>query len=207
MKIVKINKSFSSLTEPELDLKAQTIVTAMTGNANFPPPVPQLQTMSAASTAYSAALIAAKNGGKSEVAFKNEKRIELEASLSNLADYVSLTSNGNVAIIASSSFSIAKERQPSPPLVKPEIIKVTDGVNAGELTVTISRVPAARLYTYQFTKDPLTDNSEWTTSTISSLSKFTFQNLESSQKYWCRVLALGINEQVAYSDPVSRVAQ
>lgn len=207
MKNPKINKGFSVLSDAAFDLKAQTIIAAITGNPNFPPPIPELTAAAAAATAFSNALITAKNGSKADAAVKNEKRVESEECFFTLADYVSLIAKGNIAILVSSGFDLAKDAQPSPPLVKPEIIKVTDGVNSGELQVTISRVPGAKLYTYQYTKDPLTNNSEWTTITISSLSRMTFQNLESTKKYWCRVIAMGINEQMAYSDPVARVTQ
>jgi hypothetical protein len=202
----KINIGFTNYSEAALEVKAQAIVAAMTDNVFFPPPVPELTAMAAATTAYAASLSAAKNGGKTEVAIKNQKRAELTDALIVLANFVTLKANGEETILVSSGFDLSKEKAPSPPLAKPEIIKVADGVNAGELQVAISKVPGARLYMYQYTQDPLTAANQWQGQST-TLSKASFQNLESGKKYWCRVVAYGVNEQVVFSDPVARIVQ
>ncbi|HYK55486.1 MAG TPA: hypothetical protein VEV15_03340, partial [Flavisolibacter sp.] len=159
-----------------------------------------------AATDYSTALVAAKQGGKTEVAVKNQKRKALENLLITLASYVTMTSKGDRAVMVSSGFDLVKVKEPSPPLGKPEIIKVVDGVNPGELKVIISRVTSARNYMYEYTQDPLAAQSDWVGQN-STLSKMLFKDLESGKKYWCRVIAYGRNEQLAYSDPVSRIVQ
>lgn len=178
----------------------------MTGNPNFPSPVPPLSEVTTASNDYSTALLAAKNGGKTEVAVKDEKREELIIVLIKLAAYVTMISGNNRAVMVSSGFSLVKEREPRPPIEKPQITKVVDGVNAGEVKVVIRRVMGARNCMYQYTPDPLTADSVWEGQN-STLSKMLLKDLESGQKYWFRVVAYGNNEQVAYSDPVSRIVQ
>lgn len=202
----KIRTDFSRYSDSNLDVKAKTIIAAMTGNPNFPSPVPPLAEVSAASADYSAALVAAKNGGKTEVAVKDQKRAALESLLITLAAYVTMVAKNDRAIMISSGFDLVKEREPLPPLEKPEIIKVVDGTNAGELQVIISPVTGATNYMYQYTLDPLSAQSNWAGQN-STLSKALLKDLESGKKYWCRVVAYGRNEQLVYSDPVSRIVQ
>jgi hypothetical protein len=202
----KINTGFSNYTEAALEVKGQAIVAAMTGNSFFPPPVPELTAMAAASAAYTAALAEAKAGGKTEVAIKNQKKEILVEALIVLATYVMLVAKGDEAIMISAGFDLAKDKALAPPLTKPEIIKVADGMNAGELEIVIKRIPSAKMYMYQYTLDPLTAANQWTGQNT-TLSKASFQNLESGKKYWCRVVAYGVNEQVVYSDPVARIVQ
>lgn len=202
----KIKTSFSRYNDSNLEVKANTIIAAMTSNPNFPSPVPPLAEVTTAAAEYSTALLAAKQGGRTEVAIKKQKRTELIKLLTKLASYVTLTANGDRAIMVSSGFDLAKTREPLPPLVKPQVLKVVDGVNPGELKVIIGRVAGARSYMYEYTQDPLTPGSSWTGQN-GTLSKVLFKNLESGKKYWCRVIAYGRNEQLAYSDPVSRIVQ
>jgi hypothetical protein len=205
MSIPKIRNNFSRLNDSNLEVKANTIIAAMTGNTNFPSPVPPLAEVVTAATDYSTALVAVKQGGKTEVAVKNQKRKALENLLITLASYVTMTSKGDRAVMVSSGFDLVKVKEPSP-LGKPEIIKVVDGVNPGELKVIISRVMDARNYMYEYTQDPLAAQNDWIGQNI-TLNKMLFKDLESGKKYWCRVIAYGRNQQLAYSNPVSRIVQ
>jgi len=52
----RLNSGFSQLRDEEFDNKAEAIVAALTGNANFPVTAPPLATITTAITAYKAAL-------------------------------------------------------------------------------------------------------------------------------------------------------
>lgn len=203
----KVNLGFSRYTEAALLVEAQAIQAALTNNNNFPTPTPTLAVVQTAIYDYANALSAAQEGGKTNVAIKNQKKQELIDILIALGNYVAFTANGDDVKLTSSGFPLTKQREPLPPLDKPEIIKLEGGMNSGELNVTIGAVKAARTYVYQYTQEPLTDNSSWV-SNNSTLVKFSFSNLEAGKKYWCRVIAYGRNEQEVFSDPVlSRIVQ
>jgi hypothetical protein len=204
--MVKINLGFGKYTEANLLVVAQAIHTAMTGNSNFPTPTPTLPAFQTTISEYSDALSAAKEGGKTNVAIKNQKKDDLIFVLVALANYVAFTANSDEVMLTSSGFPLTKQREPLPPLAKPEIIKLDNGTNAGELNVTIAAIKGAKTYVYQYTKDPLNDANEWTGQN-STLTKFNFSELESGKKYWCRVVAYGTNQQIVFSDPVSRIVQ
>jgi len=59
---------------------------------------------------------------------------------------------------------------------------------------------------YEYTQDPLTANSVWQ-SQGSTLSRHLINGMESGKRYWCRVVAYGVNNQAMASDPVARVIQ
>jgi hypothetical protein len=203
----RINLGFGRYTDAALLVIAQAILAALTGNTFFPTPTPTLAALQTAVEAYSEALAAAVDGGKTAVAAKNARKQELMDLLVQLGIYVMLTANGDVEMLSSSAFPLTKDRQPLPPLEKPEITKMESGINSGELHVSINAVKGARTYVYQYTLDPLSQGSNWV-SNNSTLVKFGFNNLEVGKKYWCRVVAYGKNEQMVVSDPVlSRVVQ
>jgi hypothetical protein len=158
--MMKITLGFGKYTEANLQVIAQAIQTAMTGNANFPTPTPTLAAFQTSISDYATALSAAKEGGKTNVAIKNQKKEELIAVLIALANYVTFTANGDEVMIVSSGFPVTKQREPMPPLGKPEILKLEDGANPGGLTITIAGMKAAKTFLYQYTLDPLTDASE-----------------------------------------------
>ena len=61
-------------------------------------------------------------------------------------------------------------------------------------------------YAYQYTQDPITENSAWQT-VVGTSRKVVFAGLESGKKYWCRVIVIGTKGQGVFSTPISRVVQ
>lgn len=70
----KLNLGFGKYSDSNLLVAGQAILVAMTGNTHFPTPSPTLATVTTAINDYSAALSAAKEGGKTNVATKNAKK-------------------------------------------------------------------------------------------------------------------------------------
>ena len=194
------------LADPVFETLSQSIYASMLGNENFPTPLPALTVIDESVTIYSNALVAAlQTKGKNEIAIKTQARQTLTELLTQLANSVMATANGDRVKLVSAGFPIGKEGE-TIILSKPENIQVTDGVNPGELVVKVKAVKGAKGYAHQYTPDPLTANSEWK-QVLSTSSKCTITNLVSGQKYWCRVAAFGSFGQLVYSDAVSRVAQ
>jgi hypothetical protein len=205
MKRAKIKTPFESMSDADFETKAGSIYDSMLKSSYFPAPTPELPVILADLQAYSASLIAAKTKDKNAVAAKTDARDELTLSLIQLANSVSTIANGDRTKLITSGFDLAKPGE-SIPLKKPDIISLTDGVNAGELNVKVPSVKGAKAYGPQYTSDPLTSESEWT-QFMCSTSKYTFKNLPSAQKIWCRMCVMGAYGQVVYSDAVCRVVQ
>ncbi len=205
MKIFRLKTGFDSLSDPDFETKASSIYASMLGNTHFPTPTPDLPSIDAAIQDFSTAFIAAQKKDKDAVAVKNQLRDTLIGILIQLANSVMTTANGDKTMLISSGFDLAKEGE-STPIVKPASISLTDGLNAGELVVKVPRIKGSIGYGPQYTTDPLTATSQWTTF-MTSTSKYTFSNLQPAKKYWCRVAVVGPYNQHVYSDAVSRIAQ
>jgi hypothetical protein len=206
MPIVRITNGFDNLSDSKLVTRASEIVRNMIDNPNFSQPDPPLADITDAIQEFQAAMVNALTRIKYQVDFKDQKRQELIDMMHNLSNYVLYKSKLNAGIAASSGFSIVRQPTASPDITKPLNVKLSDGVNPGELEVSFDKVPAAKSYLYQYTKEPLTATSVWE-SKNGTVRKTTLKNLQSKVSYYVRIAALGVNDQIAYSDIVSRVVQ
>ena len=205
MKMNRLKTGFDPLSDSDFETKAQSIYASMLNNGNFPTPTPDVPALMVNIEAYSQALTAAQNKDKNAIAIKNQVRDLLTAALIQLANSVMTTANGDKTMLISSSFDLAKAGETTP-LEKPASVTLTDGINAGQLAIKVPAVKGANSYGPQYTADPLTTDSQWT-QFMTTTSKYTFTNLTSAKKYWCRMAVIGPYNQVVYSDAVCRVVQ
>lgn len=201
--MTKSLSNFRKYTDGAFESKVHTILSSMTGNANFPTPVPALAAVTTAAAAYSAALITASTGNRADIAIKNDRREELTALLRSLCTYVNLTANGDRSMLLGSGFDITKETEPTV-ITKPENLQVTNGVSSGELLVSVNAVKGAYAYLHEYTTDQTLAPTNWT-SIASTTAKISIVDLQSGIKYYCRVGAVGPNKQLLYSDPIARI--
>ena len=200
----KAISNFSKLSDGNLESKTHSIISNMTGNANFPTPVPTLNELEAAADNYSSALVKALTGNRTDVADKNAKRAALLDLLRSWGLYVNLTANGDASMILSSGFDISKDPQPVV-LTRPENVRVDYGTAPGSLLLSVKAVKGAYAYFHEYTTDATMAPNSWV-STSGTTSKLEFTNLQPGTTYYCRVGVIGTNNQVLYSDAVSRMA-
>jgi len=186
-------------------LRARNIHTSMTGNANFQTPSPSLTDLNAAITAFEASVDAADGGSRQEIAVKNQNKEILINVLHLLGNYVLFTSVNNEVVATSSGYKVGKQPLPAPPLTKPEQPVLVNGLNRGELELSCKAVKGAKSYVHEITATPVTTASVWKPITATR-SKFMFTGLESGKEYGCRVAAIGVRQQMVYSDVVTRIA-
>lgn len=199
----KTVNNFAALSDGNLESKTHSIISSMTGNAHFPTPVPALADVTAAATAYTAALVKAGTGNRSDVADKNAKRLVLIGLLTSLGSYVTFMANGDAVLLLTSGFDISKDRQPVV-ITKPEIVRIENGQVSGELLLNVKAVKGAQSYLHEYTSDATLAPASWV-STTSTTAKGVLTNLQPGTVYYCRVAAIGANNQLLYSDPVSRM--
>ncbi|MDQ2721548.1 MAG: hypothetical protein M3Z26_17560 [Bacteroidota bacterium] len=140
------------------------------------------------------------------MAAKNQARLALTDNLKVLGNYVTLTANGDRQKLISSGFDLRKAGEPVPLLTKPKNMQAKDGPNPGECSVSVDGTKEARSYLYQYTLDPITENSVWFTESGTSRS-FTFTKMARNKMYWFRIGAVGTFGQLIYSDIVNRIVQ
>lgn len=204
---LRITNGFDKLSESELETRARSILSAMTSNAAFPTPKPTLPEMLTAINDYTEALALAEEGSSNDKALKDLKKTELIDMLHQLGNYVLYQSAGNFYTAQSSKFNIAKtSRTPAPDVTSATGQTLADGPNKGELDFRFKPVPGAKSYVYQWTVGDITENSVWQ-SQGGTVSRTRFSGLPSGQRVWCRVMAIGRNGQMVYSEPISRIVQ
>ncbi|MBB2145388.1 hypothetical protein GM921_07830 [Pedobacter sp. LMG 31464] len=191
----KIVTSFSRYSDTELSNKAKFIINSMTANAYFATPVPSLGEITAADNDYTAALSDAENGGKSEIAVKNEAREQLEALLIKLFHYVLIYGNDNEVILLSSGFSLSKAVNPVGILPKPTGFSAKS-MEKGMATVKLTKIKGAGMYQYEYR---VVGTEAWT-NFLSTKSAVLLQPLTSGLEYEFRVIAAGSANERIYSD-------
>jgi hypothetical protein len=190
--------------ESELSTIIQRVLDNMENNPVFPNPPAALAELKKVLPEFQVARANAKGRDKKMVSIKNDKKAIALNLLGNLAEFVTVTSNGDRTIILSSGFDVTDESNSSqvPSVGKFEVAAILPG----EATIRISNIKAVKAYIHQYTMEPPGLNTIWI-GEGSSLNNYTFKGLQSDKRYWFRVVAIGFNGQTSYSPVVSRVIQ
>jgi hypothetical protein len=201
----KVKLHFGRYKDADLNTLVAFIIESLTGNPYFTNPVPSLDEIIQLQEKYNAALIAAANMDRLQIAIKNQCRRELENALSQLAMYINYAGNGDESILTSSGFPLAKR----PERIRVDsagTVNIANGITSGELVVSIKAVKGASGYLHEITPEPVSANSQWQT-VAGSRCKNIFRNLQPGQRYWFRVAAVGSNRQVVWSSVAGQYVQ
>lgn len=202
--IRRITTKYKRERDNDLVATSHRVTGKMDSNPKFPTPPITLDDVKKVTTEFQEAITKA-SGGDEEMRFvRKDKRAALIAKLSALAEYVTLTANGDPAILASSGFELNKDRGEKT-LSAIKELKVTIN-RTGEAVTQVKRVAGAKAYIHQYTPDPMTGDSVWINKCTTDAG-YTFTGLTSKEKYWFQVIAIGLNGQEVLSPPVSRVIQ
>ncbi len=149
--IVKPYISFLNYdSDAQLITDVGAILTGMSGNTNYPTPSPTLAVIRTALGVFSDAVDAAAGGGVALTAVKNEKRAALVTLVRQLASYVQVTCNANLAVLLTSGFPPQKPtRSPIGELPAPANLTVMLGTHTGELDASATPVPGAAVYNWR----------------------------------------------------------
>ncbi len=192
-----IKSGFTQFANDAFEAICRVILVALTGNVYFPEAVPSLEAYSAAIENFSNLCSVAKDGTKNDKRLRDDARKVLNDLTKKLAQYVTITADGDPIKLGTSGFPFVKSWQPTPPLAVPENLKLANS-GSGKINVSVDAVANAKVYLIQFTKDPLTDSSQWT-SINSSKRKLLVTGLTPATTYWFRVAVLGVRGQITYS--------
>ncbi len=201
----KVVKTFKQLADSKFLTFGQNVTSSMTDAAAvFPSPVPPLADITTALTNFGGLLLEAASRDKVAVQQKNQTKLVIKQMLSQLADYVNTTTT-DPALLVQSGFELNKVPQPIA-IAAPTRLELTDGGNAGELTLKFKAVKGAAGYLYQYTADATQPETSWV-STPGTTTRYTFTGLNRGTTYFVRAVAVGANQQVMNSGVVSRVSQ
>ncbi|MDB6124467.1 MAG: hypothetical protein JWQ71_3460 [Pedosphaera sp.] len=205
MALIKLG--LDKLPIPDKIQFARQIVTDMTGNPNFTTPLPALTGITAAAlaleTAYNAAQTA-RQVAKSATATQDVKNDALNLILSQEANYVENTSNGDKAKILSSGFDV---RNPSTPIgVLPQVADLSAGPSEDEGSADLAWTGVRGAKSYAIERAPNSADLQFVMVGTSTKTKTSLNTMTPGNKYWFRVAAVGAAGQGAWSDPVPIIA-
>jgi Fibronectin type III domain len=203
--IRRVVKSFKKLTDANLLTFGQNVTASMAAAVTtFPTPVPALANINDELGNYEELLQTSASRDKVQVQLKNISKFALMQMLSQLADYVNTTTTDS-ADLARSGFELNKLPQPIT-ITPPENPVLTDGDGSGELVFKFKAVKGASSYLFQYTSDATMQENSWVSNPATTTS-YTFTGLTKGTTYYCRVMAVGSNQQVKSSIVLNRISQ
>ncbi len=181
-----------------------TIVTNCTGNTNFPTPSPALddiaQICDSARTAYEAS----RGGGVELTAIMHEREIAMEIVLTAFASYVDNIAQGNELIILSAGVDASKDPEHPGNPTQVTGLEAKSTLMQGEIKIRFNKVKIALCYVLY---RALTADGPYEQVAIISSTRFNDTDLQSLQKFWYKVQALGRGGKIGpFSDPAIGVA-
>jgi len=206
--MAKVKLGLSRLGPDELVTLANTIKTAMTGNANFTTPNPTLAALGTLITTAQtkiASYESAKAAVDTALSDRDTALAALRAGLSQEADYVQNVSAGDATKIESAGMSVRDDGSPIGTPTQVLNLVVTAGDNDGTLDASWDPVRGAASYEIQTSVDPVSGTS-WAFKQSATKSNANIAGLTSGTKMWVRVRAVGSgNSTGPWSDPATKV--
>lgn len=201
--IIKVSLGFARLSDAELDNFAQGVIDSLTGNAAYPSPPVTLTNLQAAKNDFTNKLAAAQGGGIADTAAKNNSRQTLLGMLRQLASYVQLSCNNDLAMPLTSGFQAQSTSRAQSPLEQPESLSISNGTS-GQLVASVKPVRNTSMYEGRCKAG----TDDWQPSVFTGDSQhITFNGLTPGVVYTIEVRALGGSTgQSDWSDPSSHMA-
>jgi len=195
--------NFDKLSTASLAQYAEQILGKMTQETElFVTPVPALETLENALTAYIAATTEAAFRDTRAIELRKERRSELEDVIYELSKYVDTIAKGNRSIVLAAGFlptNASTGRYGRAP--KPESPRATpDYVGSGRIQLKVPAWAGARMYQFEFRRKGA--ETPWQL-LISSKSSCAVEGLDIFQEYEFRVAYRGADPAIVYSDTVS----
>ncbi len=189
----------TAISDAELASQTDNIVTAVTGNANFPMPSPSLGLISSALAEFRAAVANAAGGGKELTAIKNAKRAALVSLLRQLASYLTITSAHDLAKLLSSKFPNQKPtRTKVGQLPAPESPVLRQGKPSGQLDASVTPVYGASSYNWRVALASAPETYLQTAQTVGG--RTSFKGLTPGESYLVEANAVGAEGPSDWSD-------
>lgn len=182
---------------------ARSIVVALTGNTNFPTPFPALADITMALNDLQAKIAAAVGGGVIATADRNAAWNAAKSLIRQLANYVQMHCQNDLAILLSSGFTTTKSPVPVGPLTAPRNLHLSRTNLPGQVLVRFAPVYGTLAgYNVQSAPNP---EGPWTDLRDSSTSRFAIDGQTPLTTLWARVRANGAAGAGPWTAPASVV--
>lgn len=191
MKQVKLALNIQGLDPNGIDVFANTIIMALTGNTNFPIAVSYLPKLGAARTDLHNAITEAS---PKPLKIKSKVKV-VEKVLQLIKATAEFEANDDEVKAASSGFDIKHTVVP-----KPKVFNVTQGSVSGSVNLECPYAGSRAGYVWEMVTDPINSGS-WQLLKVTNNASYTATGLTPGVKYWFRVKAIIKDEDQEYSDP------
>ena len=184
------------------------IVQEMKKNQRFNSPSPDLATLTNAAAALEAAYNtaqAARANAKEQTSIMNKKVGALETLVMQEASYVQSVSGGDKATIESAGFAVRTEPTRIGQLEAPAHVSIVPGLTDGTVHISWKKVRGARAYNIERAIETGRE-LDWSNVLSSSKTRAVVNSMNSGERYWFRVAAIGAAGQGPWSDAVSKIA-
>ena len=191
------------LTVPAKIQYTRRLAAALTGNPNFPTPVPTIRALTEGAGTLEANYNdaqAARLASKTHTAQLDEQSAAVDLLVAQLASFVDSVSRGDATKIASAGFEVRATPTPIGELPAPTDVQVAPSEHAGTADVSWKSARGARAFAIERAVDGPAMN--WSVIGSSTKKEAALNSMVSGTKYWFRVAAIGAAGQSAWSDPV-----
>ncbi len=195
---LRVSLAFARLPDKELDNFTLSVKNSLTGNAAYPTPPVTLANLETARADLEQKIADAASGGPPDTAAKNDSRANLLGMLRQIASYVQINCNNDMATLLSSGFQAMSTNRAQSPLDKPTSLVIDNG-GSGQLVASVDPVKNTSLYEGRIKGS----TGDWLTSVFTGDSQhIEFNGLTPGQNYTIQVRALGGSTgQSDWSDP------
>jgi hypothetical protein len=201
--IPRVSLKFGRLADALLIVFVQNLIAMITGNADFPTPVPALTALGTALTNFIAKVQEATTGGTIATAARNSAKRALLALVRQLAAYVQFTVNGDLDMLLGSGFNAIKARTPVASVKTPVNVRLTQGEMSGGLLLRFKRDGAnSTSFSVQYSETP---DGPYTDHAPVTKARMVISALTPGKMYWMRVRANGAGGNSEWSAPVCRM--
>ncbi len=205
---LRVSLGFSRSSDGNLVNASETVLAEMYNQSAFASPPVTAVDLRESISAFTGAMAMMANGGPASTANKNNRRAELITLMKDLAFYVQMASNNDLATLLSSGFEAVSTNRTRETLPAPEYVTVKNGQSRQSLT-TAQPVKNARGYEMQYAPvDDAGTSGEWINVPFTTSSRnIPVDGLVSGKMYIYRVRAMGgLTGQSDWSESVSHRA-
>src|SRR5262249_19862872 len=142
---IRVSHVFTQDTPNVLYNRVDGICKALDGNPSYTRVPVSLADLRTNNAAYADLITASQDGGRKAMPASNKMGHIIIGQVRQIASYVEVASNGDMATFLTSGFDPLQRRTAAQPLARPTIDKITHG-KTGELVIKFSAIRGASHY-------------------------------------------------------------
>jgi hypothetical protein len=194
---------FRRLPQAQLAIFTENVVTRLKNNPVYSALQTQVAALETTDQQFSAALAAARSGGRAAIVAKDQLREQIFAQLNTLADALDVLAQGNELMLVNAGFEVKNNMTRSPKVLNaPQVIRANSTGRIGEVQVYLSDESPnwVRQHGIEISSD---GGATYQNGHYDSRTRFVLTNLPREKNVMLRFRALGRGDlKSPWSEPV-----